>query len=242
MPADTRSTVAALVPVWNGAAFLAEALESILSQEPAVDEVVVIDDGSTDGSGAIARGFGPRVRCVRQEHGGLAAARNAAVRESRSDLVAFLDADDVWPRGRLARLLRALEENPECGIVQGRLQRMVRDDRTMRWQLVDESWRAPNVATALIRRSAFTTVGPFDESVTGGDDVDWLLRAKEIGVREAHVEAITLHYRRHGGNMTNDVAADQSRLLRVLGRAVARRRAAAATAEKEPPAKPGERS
>ena len=90
----------------------------------------------------------------------------------------------------------------------------------MRWELVNESWRAPNVATALIRRSAFAIVGPFDESVAGGDDVDWLLRAKEAGVREAQVEAITLHYRRHGGNMTNDVAADQSRLLRVLGRAV----------------------
>jgi GT2 family glycosyltransferase len=119
---------------------------------------------------------------------------------------------------------------------------MVRNDQTMRWELVRESWRAPNVATALIRRSAFTIVGPFDESVTGGDDVDWLLRAKEIGVREAHVEAITLHYRRHGGNMTNDVATDQSRLLRVLGRAVARRRAAGATTQQQPAAKPGERS
>jgi glycosyltransferase involved in cell wall biosynthesis len=242
MPAEPRPTVAALIPVWNGAAFLAEALESVLSQEPAVDEVVVIDDGSTDDSGAIARGFGPRVRCVRQENGGLAVARNAAVRESRSDLIAFLDADDVWPPGRLARLLRALEENPDCGIAQGRLQRMVRNDQSMRWELVNESWRAPNVATALIRRSAFMIVGPFDVSVAGGDDVDWLLRAKEIGVREAHLEAITLHYRRHDGNMTNDVGVDQSRLLRVLGRAVARRRAAAATAEKEPPAKPGERS
>ena len=79
MAAEHRPTVAALIPVWNGAAFLAEALESALAQEPAVDEVVVIDDGSTDESGAIARGFGPRVRCVRQEHRGLAAARNAAL-------------------------------------------------------------------------------------------------------------------------------------------------------------------
>jgi glycosyltransferase involved in cell wall biosynthesis len=227
MPVDPRFTAAALVPVWNGAAFLCEALESALAQEPAVDEVLVLDDGSSDESGAIAESFGPRVRCVRQEHRGLAAARNAALRASRSDLIAFLDSDDVWPRGRLARLLRALAENPGCGIAQGRLQRMVRSERTMRWELVDESWRAPNLGTALIRRSAFATVGPFDESVAGGDDVDWLLRARELGVRETRVDSITLHYRRHDGNMTNDVARDQSRLLRVLGRSIARRRAAA---------------
>lgn len=237
---NPRSTVAALVPVWNGAAFLSEALESILAQEPAVDEVLVIDDGSSDESAAIAESFGPRVRCARQEHRGVAAARNAALRMSPSDLIAFLDADDVWPRERLARLLRALEENPDCGIAQGRLQRMVRSDGTMRWELVDESWRAPNLGTALIRRSAFTTVGLFDESVAGGDDVDWLLRARELGVRETRVDSITLHYRRHDGNMTNDVATDQSRLLRVLGRAVARRRAGAS--QRPPAAKLTERS
>jgi glycosyltransferase involved in cell wall biosynthesis len=228
MPVERRPTVAALIPVWNGAAFLSEALESALAQKPAVDEVLVIDDGSTDGSAEIAQGFGPRVRCVSREHSGLAATRNAAVRLSQSELVAFLDSDDIWPRGRLALLLRALEENPECAIAQGRLQRLVRHDRTMRWELVSESWRAPNVATALIRRSAFATVGLFDESVAGGDDVDWLLRAREQGIREARVDSITLYYRRHDKNMSNDVATDQSRLLRVLGRSVARRRAAAA--------------
>ena len=221
-------TVSALMPVWNGIAFLGEALESILVQEPAVDEIVVVDDGSTDGSGDLARSFGPRVRCVRRAHAGLAATRNAAVREARCDLVAFLDADDLWPRGRLARLLAALAANPDCGIAQGRLQRMVPAGHDAGWQLVDESWRAPNVATALIRRDVFARVGPFDEKVAGADDVDWLLRAKESGVREAQVDAVTLLYRRHDGNMTNDVAADQARLLRVLGRAVARRRAAAA--------------
>jgi glycosyltransferase involved in cell wall biosynthesis len=231
MPVD-RLTVAALVPVWNGAAFLAEALESILAQEPAVDEVLVIDDGSTDHSAAIAARLAPRVHCARLPHRGLAATRNAAVRLSRSDLVAFLDSDDLWPRERLSRLVRALEENPDCGIAQGRLQRMVPSAGTSRWELVDESWRAPNLGTAVIRRSAFATVGLFDESVSGGDDVDWLLRARELGVRETRVDSITLHYRRHDANMTNDAATDRSRLMRVLGKAVARRRT---TAVERPP-------
>ena len=229
MPAESRPTVSALMPVWNGVAFLGEALESILVQEPAVDEIVVVDDGSTDGSGDLARSFGPRVRCVRREHSGLAATRNAAVREARCDLVAFLDSDDLWPRGRMALLLAALEANPDCGIAQGRLQRMVPDGQGDGWKLVDESWRAPNVSTALIRREVFATVGPFDENARGGgDDVDWLLRVREAGVAEVGVDAITLYYRRHDTNMTNDVATDQSRLLRVLARSIARRRAVSA--------------
>ena len=128
MPAELRRTVSALIPVWNGAAFLAEALESILAQEPAVDEVVVIDDGSTDGSGAIARGFGPRVRCVRQENGGLAAARNAAVAR-----IALRSRRLSRRRRRLAAraprpaAARARGESG-CGIAQGRLQRLVQDE------------------------------------------------------------------------------------------------------------------
>jgi glycosyltransferase involved in cell wall biosynthesis len=232
MPADPRSSVAALVPVWNGAAFLAQALESILAQVPAVDEVLVVDDGSSDESAALAESFGPRVRCLRRPHRGLAATRNEAVRSSRSDLIAFLDSDDLWPPGRLSLLLRALEENPDCGIAQGRLQRLVRSAAPPGWELVNESWRAPNLSTALIRRSAFATVGPFDEGLSPGDDVDWLLRARELGVREARVDSITLHYRRHEANLTNDVAMDRSSLLRVLGRSIARRRAGA---PEEPP-------
>ena len=228
MPAERRPTVAALIPVWNGAAFLAEAIESALAEAP--DEVVVIDDGSTDGSGAIAEGFGPRVRCLRQPNGGVAAARNAALNASNSDLVAFLDADDVWPRGRLALLREALEQHPDCGIAQGRLQRLVGRAGTGTWDLVDEAWPAPNISTALIRRELFTTVGVFDDHAEGGgDDVDWLLRARECGVREIRIDAVTLHYRRHDANMTNDVATDQARLLRVLARSIARRRAAART-------------
>ncbi len=77
MGGDRRPTVAALIPVWNGAAYLAEAIESVVAER--VDEVVVVDDGSTDDSGAIAERFGPPVRCLRQANRGVAAARNAAL-------------------------------------------------------------------------------------------------------------------------------------------------------------------
>lgn len=234
MAADGRAAVAALIPVWNGERFLAEAIESVLAESP--DEVVVVDDGSTDASAAIAARYGPPVRCVRQPNRGVAAARNAALRASRSALVAFLDADDVWPPGRLATLRDALDARPDCGIAQGRLRRLVHDAHADRWALVDESWRAPNVSTALIRRAAFAVVGGFDEGGgKGGDDVDWLLRAREAGIGEVAVDAITLHYRRHDANMTNDAAADQGRLLAVLARSIARRRVAAATAAGDPP-------
>lgn len=92
-----RGTVAVVIAVFNGEDFLAEALESVRAQTRPVDEVIVVDDGSTDRSAEIARGV-PGVVVVQQENGGPAAARNRGIALARSDYLAMLDADDLWPR------------------------------------------------------------------------------------------------------------------------------------------------
>jgi glycosyltransferase involved in cell wall biosynthesis len=226
MEAETRPLLSVMIPVWNGAAFLAEALASVLAEAAHPYEIVLVDDGSTDQTPAIARSFGGPLRYHRQAHAGLAVARNQALALAQGGLLAFLDADDRWPRGRVALLRRALDLHPDCGLAQGRLQRLVRTAGSDRFTLVDESWRAPSVCTALIRRSAFDRVGLFDTRFPNGHDVDWLLRARETGLAEIAIDDVTLHYRRHDANMTNDIAVDQPALLRVLARAVARRRGA----------------
>jgi len=225
--ANEPALLSVLVPVWNGAAFLAEALDSVRKDVTGPFEIVVVDDGSTDDTAAIARGFDVPLRYDLQAHAGLAVARNRLIELARGELIAFLDADDRWPRGRVSILERALAEHPECGLSQGRLQRLVRVDGADEFTLVDESWAAPSVCTALIRRDVFERVGGFDTAFPNGHDVDWLLRARELGVAFSGVDAVTLHYRRHEHNMTNDIAVDQPALLRVLARAVARRRNAA---------------
>src|SRR4051812_49232056 len=97
--------VSTVIPCFNGAAYLGDALASVLSQDFTDVEAIVCDDGSTDGSRDVARGLGARVRVVAQDHRGAAAARNLGVSHARGELLAFLDADDLWTPGRLAALV-----------------------------------------------------------------------------------------------------------------------------------------
>ena len=117
--------ISVLVPCYNAARYLAEALASVLEQQPSPDEVIVIDDGSTDGSTTIAESFGPPVRCVRQEQTGAAAARNHGVSLASGELVAFLDADDIWPHGSLATRLALLDGDRELDMASGLVKQFI---------------------------------------------------------------------------------------------------------------------
>lgn len=103
------NTVSVVIPCYNGAPFLRETLGSVLAQTHAPLEVLVVDDGSTDDSAAIAETFGPPVRVIRQANQGESVARNRGIDEARGDWLAFLDADDLWKPHYLARLLAAAE-------------------------------------------------------------------------------------------------------------------------------------
>lgn len=111
-----REPVSVLVPTWNRAHLLRRAIESILAQLEPGDEVIVADDGSTDGTAALLAGYGPPVRHLALTHGGAGAARNAAWRVARGPLVAFLDSDDRWLPGKLQlqRTLLAARRELAC--------------------------------------------------------------------------------------------------------------------------------
>jgi glycosyltransferase involved in cell wall biosynthesis len=109
----SQPLVSVVVPVRNGERFLGEALDSVLAQDYEPVELIVVDDGSTDGSGDIAGARGAHV--IRQEGGGLAAARNAGLAAAQGELVAFIDADDVWLPGKLVRQVEYLLDRPDVG-------------------------------------------------------------------------------------------------------------------------------
>lgn len=222
--------VSVIVPVWNGERFLAAALDSIVAPPAARVEVIVVDDGSSDGSGFIAAGREPLVRTVRQEHGGLPGARNRGLAEAQGSRIAFLDADDLWSADKLAVQLQALERRPDVEVVLGRTRRMwaTAPDGEPGQTTLGEPELALSFGSALVRRAVFDRVGRFDESFTHCDDWDWFMRAREMGVSIGVHSEVTLFYRRHDGNMTNDTGIGNRFFARMLRRSVERRRAVGA--------------
>lgn len=105
--------VSVVVPTYNRAHSIGAALDSILAQDPLPDEVIVVDDGSTDNTSDVLAAYGDRITVLRQKNAGAAAARNAGIRHATSEWVAFLDSDDLWRPGRMAVLYRDLSEAGE---------------------------------------------------------------------------------------------------------------------------------
>ena len=199
-----HALVSCIVPVHNGAVFIAEALDSILSQAGAALEIIVVDDGSTDGSAQIAASFGG-VRVHSRAQGGVAAARNDGLALARGGYIAFLDADDLWLPGKLAMQMAALEANADADYSLT----LVRHVTTGPDGKIAEGASAPGaednrlgklMQCLLARRRAFEAVGFFDTGTTTRADQDWFLRAEEKGLVGVVVNEVFTIRRIHGGN------------------------------------------
>jgi glycosyltransferase involved in cell wall biosynthesis len=219
-------TVGVVIPVYNGARYLAAAIDSVLAQAPRPLDVVVVDDGSTDDSAAVARRMGSPVRCIQQEHTGLSAAWNRGVAGVAGALLAFLDADDLWVPGKLERQLALLDADPALEAVFGHI-----EEFTSRALAPAGSGAAPRpvmrahvAGTMLIRRDAFLRVGPFDPRWRIGGFMDWLLRATDLGLASATVPEVLLRRRVHDDHMTLRERASRRDYARILKVALDRRR------------------
>lgn len=218
--------ISVIIPTYNRAAVLGDAIDSILVQDVEPLEIVVVDDGSTDGTAEVAGSYGGRVRYVRQPHRGVAVARNTGLAAAQGELIAFLDSDDVWTDGSLAARLEVLMENPQVSIVYGRARYRITAKDKRRFAKFDEQEEldSPMFCAMLLRRQVFDAVGTFDESFEHSEDVDWIARSKEKGVAMLAMDMVVFEYRIHGGNMTFDVKTNQSFLLRALKGSLDRRR------------------
>lgn len=219
--------VSVIIPVFNGERFLAGAVASVLAQTHGRLEVLIVDDGSTDGSAAVARSFGARVRYHAQANRGPAAARNQGIRLATGSLLAFLDADDLWSETKLALQVPRLAENPAADVVLGRAQylRPVDDaGATTGFAPWGEPRTALNLNCALARRQVFDRVGLLDESLFQCDDWDWFMRARELGVTLALHPEVVLRQRVHGGNITRDRERGNRFTLAMIQKSLQRRR------------------
>jgi glycosyltransferase involved in cell wall biosynthesis len=218
--------VAAIVPLYQGRRFIQQAVASILDQRPRPSEVVVVDDGSSDGGGSLLAGW-PGVRVVRQANAGEAAARNRGIVETAAPLLAFLDQDDLWLPGKLALQVPCLEADPALDIAFAQHRLIVEDG--VDWFRPDALGRdlvAELPGTMIVRRSAFARIGLFREDLRLGSDVDWMLRARDAGLGCRLVERVLLLRRMHAANASRDDAAFRRGLLSAARDSVRRKRAA----------------
>jgi glycosyltransferase involved in cell wall biosynthesis len=225
-----HARVTVMIGVYNGAHYLAEAIDSVLAQTWPPLEVIVVDDGSTDGSGAIAAAYGPPVRCIRQERGGMAASRNRAVREAAGDFFAFLDADDRFPPEKLERQLAVFVDDPGLDVVYGHVTEFLSPDldadsrALLRQPAHDLPWPTPNLM--LVKRDAFFRVGLFSTEFKVGIGVDWYARASELGLKSAVPPTVVLERRLHAENNGIRERQFKPQYLHVLKAALGRRRLA----------------
>lgn len=232
-----RPEISVVVPVHNGGEYLAEALKSVAIQSFDA-EVIVIDDGSTDGSGQIARDLGARVSW--QEQQGPGPARNAGIAMSRAPLILFLDADDLIPPGALALQRDHLASHPEASGVLGLQDYLIMDGAELpAWAVADrvgqpDVVQRPSAMGLLFRRSLFDRIGGFDPRFRLSEDVDWLFRAKDLGHQIDVINAVVRIRRIHGSNSTHDTDALRHWGFEVLAARARRKRALRETGSTDP--------
>lgn len=217
-------TIDVIIPTYNNARFLKEAIASVQSQTYQPVQIIVVDDGSTDDTEAVVKHISDnRIVYIKKENGGPNSARNAGLAHATAELVAFLDADDRWEPTKLAQQVALFEQDTEktLGLVYANYNIIDTDGhersdiptvpldtqvRGMAFEaLLPGNLILGSASNVLIRRSVFDTVGVFDETLRVGEDWDmWLRIAREF--RIDYVDQVLVSIRRHGGNTTNDVS------------------------------------
>lgn len=226
----TAPLISIVVPTFNRARYIAEAVASVRAQRYTPLELIVVDDGSTDETPQILQQLaGDDMRCLRQDNHGLPAARNAGIRESNGVFLAFLDDDDVWLADKLQRQMAVFEKAPKTDAVYGHAQQFISPDlnaseRSPLEHLDGRVVAAPISPTLLIRRAAFDRVGPFDETLSFGIEMDWYGRLCDQSLCVTMLDAVVYHRRLHRSNMNRATNGEQSERLRVLKQMLDRRR------------------
>lgn len=186
--AYASETVTAVIPAYNAARYLRRAIRSVLAQTRAVDEIIVVNDGSTDETASLLSSYPAPVRCIHQSNAGAASARNAGIRASTTKWVALLDADDAWLPQKIERQIECALHHPHAGLIYSDAA-VVASDGTIHGRFLDNKgpqsgWVFERLlescfvlpSTALIRRDALLSSGLFTEGARYVEDYDLWLR------------------------------------------------------------------
>jgi glycosyltransferase involved in cell wall biosynthesis len=219
-----------VIPVRDGEARVGEAIESMLGQTRPPDQIVVVDNGSSDRTGEVARSYGEAVEVVEEPRGGVGPARNAGIAAAAGSHIAFLDHDDVWEPQKLEVQLGALLADPELDLVFGHAVQVLDPgldpDIASRLRVPGEPQPGLHLATMLATRRAFELVGPFSDDVRAADGLEWILGARDLGLRELMLDDLVLTRRIHGANSSFTNHSGRPEWARTLKASLDRRRGA----------------
>lgn len=224
---SSKPFVSVIMPVYNGAKFLPEAVQSIRQQSYHPLEIIIIDDGSTDETAKLGLNLGQDIRYIYQRNSGPSAARNRGLEMARGEIIGFLDADDLWPENKLQIQIARLTNDPKIDVVAGRIQYIElpgAEDINIQFEGPDNTLIHVHLGSAIFRKSVFDTVGLFDETLWYSEDHDWFLRAREQNISMVILKQTTLYYRCHESNMTRNKTIKDYQVLQVLKNSLDRRR------------------
>lgn len=224
-----RARVSIIMPAFNAERFIREAIESVLAQTFGDYELIVVDDGSTDRTLAVVETYRLGTQVLRQPHAGSAAARNYGLRQSAGELVAFLDADDVWLPGFLRDVVETFDARPEIEATYAWVRYIDAEGQPLPGGTQDRLW--PDIlaqalhhcfavpSTLVVRRWRLDQVGLFDPELRRGGDRDLLIRLAAAGTVFACVPTVLVHKRLRAGALTSDAEDGLYWSTRVLEKA-----------------------
>jgi glycosyltransferase involved in cell wall biosynthesis len=217
----TRPGISVIIPVYNGERYLAAAVNSVLEQTLPAREVIVVDDGSSDASLAVATTFGTQVQCISQPNSGAAAARNRGADAAKGEWLAFLDADDLWTPRKLESQIAAAEADPGLDMIFGLVRQFRQDGHA-----VDDNpaLRGYFPSAMLVRREAFYWAGAFSSEWRIAEFIDWYARAVDAGLRSGIVNEVVTLRRIHETNQGVEKRHARGDFALVLKAALERRR------------------
>lgn len=223
--------VSVIIPVWNGANYLGEAIESVLAQDYPHKEIIVVNDGSTDGTQKIIGEFGEKIKSVTQENKGLGAARNTGIKASQGQYLSFLDHDDLWEKTKLSdQMFYIKSHHHEDPLVfshadQFVCHRLSEDEKN---KIILNKTRLPgySAGTLLLSRKRFDEIGFFIEKKEVGEFMEWYSRALDKKIPVTLLDFVHLKRRLHQTNMGRQKETyDRNNYLKILKAGLERRRA-----------------
>lgn len=226
--AENLPPVSVILPVYNSGRFLHAAIESVLAQTLLEFELIIVDGGSTDGTGEIARGFGGRVRHFGTGRDNVSIAKNFGLNHAQHDIIAFMSGDDLWLPDKLEKQVRSIATHQGAAISICRIRYFLHEGHEWPASFPERLRTGEHTAriceTLVCNRDAFERIGPFEETLQTAEDVDWFARAQHLEVPIEEIPEVLVHKGVHDQNTSIVSSSARADLMRALGGSIRRKK------------------